>query len=175
MCEGLRRSKRQRKETSFGNDFYTYLVENDPTSFLETISAPYAKQWDKAIRTEIESIEKNNSWTLVNLPKEAKLNGCKWIFKKKYHPDRSINKYKARLVAKGFTQKSNIDYFDTFVPVIRIFFIRVLLALAPTHKLVIHQLDVKTTLLNSELEEEIYMTQCEGCVVPGQENRCANF
>jgi len=37
LCEDLRRSKRQRKETSFGDDFYTCLVENDPTSFLEAI------------------------------------------------------------------------------------------------------------------------------------------
>jgi len=53
-------------------------------------------------------------WTLVDMPKGAKLIGCKWIFKNKYHLDGSIEKYKARLVAKGFTQKHNIDYFDTF-------------------------------------------------------------
>jgi len=41
-------------------------------------------------------------------------------FKKKYHPDGSIDKYKARLVAKGITQKPNIDYFDTFAPMTRI-------------------------------------------------------
>jgi len=171
MSEGLRRSKRQRKETSFGDDFYTYLVENDQTSFLEATSALDAKQWNKAIKTEIESIEKNNTWTLVDLPKGAKPIGYKWIFKKKYHPDGSIDKYKAILVAKGFTQKPNIDYFDTSVPMTRISSIQVLLALAATHKLVIHQMDVKTAFLNGELEEEIYMTQPEGCVVPGQENR----
>ena len=66
ICEVLRRSKRQRKKTSFGDDFYTYLVENDPTSFLEATSVPNAKQWDKAIRTKIESIQKNNTWTLVD-------------------------------------------------------------------------------------------------------------
>jgi len=138
ICEGLRRSKRQRKETSFGDNFYTYLVENDPTSFLEATSAPDAKQWDKTIKTEIESIKKNNTWTLVNLPKGAKPIGCKWIFKKKYHLDGSIDKYKARLVAKGFTQKPYIDYFDTFALVTKISSIRVLLALAAIHKLVIH-------------------------------------
>ena len=40
LSEDVRRSKRQRKETSFGNDFYTYLVENDPISFVEATSAP---------------------------------------------------------------------------------------------------------------------------------------
>ena len=90
------------------------------------------------------------------------------IFKKKYHPDGSIEKYKVRLVAKGFTQKHNIDYFDTFAPVIRISSMCVLLALTSIQKLVIHQMDVKTTFLNGELEEEVYMTQPEGCVAPGQ-------
>jgi len=55
--------------------------------------------------------------------------------------------------------------------VTRISSIQVLLALTATHKLVIHQMDVKTTFLNGDLEEEIYMTQPEGCVVPGQENK----
>jgi len=40
MCEDLRRSKRQRKETSYGDVFYTYLVGNEPLSFSEAISAP---------------------------------------------------------------------------------------------------------------------------------------
>jgi len=171
LSEDVRRSKRQRKETSFGDDFYTYLVENDPIIFLEATSAPDAKHWDKANKTELDSIKKNNTWTLVDLPKGAKLIGCKWIFKKKYHPDGSIEKYKARLVAKGFTNKHNIDYFDTFAPVTRIFSIRVLLALTSIHKLVIHQMDVKIAFLNGELEEEIYMIQPEGCVVPGQKEK----
>ena len=109
MSEDVRRSKRQRKETSFGDDFYTYLVENDPISFLEATSSSDAKHSDKAIKTEFDSINKNNMWTLVDLTKGAKLIGCKWIFKIKYHPGGSMEKYKARLVAKGFTQKHNID------------------------------------------------------------------
>jgi len=48
------------------------------------------------------------------LPKGAKPISGKWIFKEKYHLDGSIEKYKARLVAKGFTEKSNINDFDTF-------------------------------------------------------------
>jgi len=83
ISKDVRRSKRQRNETSFGDDFYTYLVENDPISFLEVTSALDAKFWDKTIRTEIDSINKNNTWTLVDLPKGAKLIDCKWIFKKK--------------------------------------------------------------------------------------------
>jgi len=68
------------------------------------------------------------------LPPGSKPIGCKWIFKRKYFSDGSIDKYKARLVAKGFTQKQNVDYFDTFAPVARISSIRVLIALASIHK-----------------------------------------
>nr|KYP65230.1 Copia protein [Cajanus cajan] len=74
------------------------------------------------------------------------------MFKRKYNPGRSIEKYKARLVVKGFTQKQDIDFFDTFAPVSRISSIRVLIALASIHRLVIHQMDVKTAFLNGELE-----------------------
>ena len=85
--------------------------------------------------------------------------------------DGTIDKFKARLVAKGFTQKDGIDYFDTYAPVARISTIRVLVALASMHNLVIHQMDVKTAFLNGELQEEIYMEQPEGFVLKGHENK----
>ena len=96
--------------------------------------------------------------------------GCKRIFKKKIKPDGTINKYKARLVAKGFKQKEDLDFFDTYSPVTRITSIRVLIAIVALHNFEIHQMDVKTTFLNGELEE-IYMEQSEGFVAPGQEKK----
>ena len=141
----LRRSKRRRKEVSFGDDFYTYLIENDPSFYFEAIFPPDALLWKKAIKIELDSILKNQTWKLVDLPSGEKPIGYKWIFKRKYFPDGSIEKYKARLVAKSFSQKQNIDYFDTFAPVTRISSIHILIALAPIHKLFIHQMDVKTT------------------------------
>ena len=123
----LRRSKRQRKEVSFGDDFYTYLIENEPSSYFEAISSPDTLLWKEAIKIELDFILKNQTWELVDLPSGAKPIGYKWIFKRKYCPYGSIEKYKARLVAKGFSQKQNIDYFDTFAYVTRISSIRILL------------------------------------------------
>nr|GEV86959.1 zinc finger, CCHC-type [Tanacetum cinerariifolium] len=85
--------------------------------------------------------------------------------------DGSIDKYKARLVIQGFRQKEGIDFFDTYAPVARITTIRLLLALAAIHNLVIHQMDVKTAFLNGDLDEEIYIKQPEGFVMPGHENK----
>ena len=83
--------------------------------------------------------------------------GCKWAFKKKLRPDGTIEKYKVRLVDKGYTQKEDENFFDTYSPVARLTTIRVLLSLAASHGLLVHQMDVKTAFLNGELEEEIYM------------------
>ncbi|GKB97451.1 zinc finger, CCHC-type containing protein [Tanacetum coccineum] len=85
--------------------------------------------------------------------------------------DGIIDKFKARLVIQGFRQKEGIDYFDTYAPVARITTIRLLLALAAIHNLVIHQMDVKTAFLNGNLEEEVYMKQPEGFVMSGNEHK----
>ena len=122
----LRRSKRTRKKTINSlDDFYTFLVDDDPrsykeamnssykeamnSSYKESMNSPDAPLWKKAINSEIESIMHNHMWEIVDLPPGTKTIGYKGIFKKKLKPYGSIEKYKARLVAKGFKQKKGID------------------------------------------------------------------
>ena len=97
------------------------------------------------------------------------------MFKKKLKADGSIDKFKARLVAKRYTQKEGIDYFDNYSPVTRLTIIRILIAMASIHKLIVHQMNVKTAFLNGDLDEEIYLDQPEGFVVQGQEIKCVNL
>ena len=148
-----------------------YLVDDVPRNLSEAYASTDAEYWKEAIRSEMDSIIANGTWEVTDLPAGCKPVGCKWIFKKKLWPDETINKFKARLVAKGFTQKEGEDYFDTYSPVARTTTIRVLIALAASYGLLIHQMDVKTAFLNGELEEEIYMEQPEGFVVPGYEKK----
>nr|GEW02989.1 zinc finger, CCHC-type [Tanacetum cinerariifolium] len=96
----------------------------------------------KAIEDEIGSIMENNSWVLSDLPPGCKPLGFKWIFKRKMKVD-----------------------------VARITTIRLLLALAIVHNLVIHQMNAKTTFLNGDLDEKVYMTQPEGFVMPRNEHK----
>ena len=81
-----------------------------------------------------------------------------------------MDKYKLDY-AKGFTQKSSIDYFDVYSTVARITTIRVLIVLVAIHKLILHQMNVKTTFLNGDLDEEIYIDQPEGFIASEQENK----
>jgi hypothetical protein len=54
---------------------------------------------------EIDSIERNNTWDLVDLPEGKKSIGVKWVYKTKLNADGQVEKYKARLVARGYSQQ----------------------------------------------------------------------
>uniref|UniRef100_A0A2N9GRF5 CCHC-type domain-containing protein n=2 Tax=Fagus sylvatica TaxID=28930 RepID=A0A2N9GRF5_FAGSY len=188
-----RRSQRVRKEKDFGPDFISYQVnvylvegnrekvlsklpfvgnvEEDPNTYSEAMASRDAAFWREAVNDEMDSILSNNTWVLVDLPPSSNTIGCKWVFRRKYRTDGTIQTFKARLVAKGFRQREGIDYFDTYAPVARITSIRVLIALASIYKLVVHQMDVKTAFLNGDLDEEVYMDQPEGFVLPGNEKK----
>jgi hypothetical protein len=151
--EAPRRSKRKRTEKSFGDDFIIYLMDDTPKTIAEAYSLPDADYWKEAVRSEMDSIMSNGTWEVVERPYGCKPMGCKWVLKKKLRSDGTIDKYKARLVAKGYTQKEREDFFDTYSPVARLTTIRVLLSLAASHGLLVHQMDAKTAFLNVELKD----------------------
>ena len=79
-----------------------------------------------------------------------------------------MEKYKARLVAKGYSQVSGIDFGDIFSPVAKVDSIRLHLSVVVVFDFEVEQMDVKTTFLHEDLEEEIYMKQLEGLAVKGK-------
>lgn len=82
------------------------------------------------MRTELLSIQENNTWYYTNLPKGHKAIGLKWVFKVKRDPKGNVVKHKARLVAKGYAQRQGVDYEEVFAPVARLETVRLILALA---------------------------------------------
>jgi len=82
-----------------------------------------------------------------------------------------IDKFKSRLVAKGFTQIEGTYYAETFSLAVRLASINLLLALVAHLNLELFQMDVKTTFLNGNLEEEIYMDLPIHFVSKGQEEK----
>lgn len=66
---------------------------------------------------EMRTLEKNQTWELVDLPRGKTSVGCRWALAVKHKADGSVKRYKIRLVAKGYTQTFSIDYQKTFAPV----------------------------------------------------------
>ena len=77
--------------------------------------------------------------------------------------------YKSWLVAKGFKQEHRVDYNEIFSPIVKMTTLRLLLGVVATEDLMLEQLDVKTTFLHGDLEENIYMSQLEGLKTTGEE------
>eukprot|EP00253_Pinus_taeda_P019551 PITA_19551 len=122
------------------------LLSFQPSSFEEAIRDENRVQ---AMDEEIKAIEKNDTWDLVDLPKDKNL--------------------------IGFSQQSGIDFGETFAPVARLDTVREFLATAAHNKCKVYQMDVKSAFLNGILEEEIYVQQPLGYEVESNEEKVYNL
>src|SRR5213078_82877 len=114
-------------------------------------------QWEAAMDVEIKSIMKTDCWELVPPPRKGRVVGSRWVYRLK---DGDL--FKARFCAKGFTQRWGEDYDETYAPVAKYTSIRILFALlAGCKNTKIHQMDVNTAFLNSDLDEIVYVEQPE--------------
>lgn len=139
----------------------------EPKNYKE---ACLSEHWIKAMKSELDALDKNETWNIVDLPPHVKPIGNRWVFKVKHKADGTIERYKARLVAKGYNQIEGLDFFDTFSPVAKLTTVRTLLATAAINNWFLHQLDVNNAFLHRELKEDVYMTIPEGvtCHKPNQ-------
>nr|GEV35230.1 copia protein [Tanacetum cinerariifolium] len=105
-------------------------------------------------------------WELLPQPDRVMIIALKWIYKVKLEEYGDVLKNKARLVAKGYRQEEGIDFDESFAPVAPIEAIHIFIANVASKNMTIYQMDVKTTFLNRELKEEVYVSQPEGFVDP---------
>jgi hypothetical protein len=75
--------------------------------------------------------------------------------------DGHVTGKKARLVCKGYAQVKGIEFEETFSPVARMEAIKLILDYDCFENIKVYQMDVKSTLLNGDLEEEVYIEQPE--------------
>ncbi|GJT08382.1 transposable element, partial [Tanacetum coccineum] len=149
--ESIATSKPKRNTKSLLALMIRWLVHDDvPTTYSEAVRDSENEKWRIAMSEEMQSLQKNHTWELTNLPEGKKAIGCKWVYaKKEGFPSQDDVRYKARLVAKGYAQKVGIDYNEVFSPV--------------------------TIFLHGDLEEEIYMVQPEGFKVVGKRMKYSKY
>lgn len=131
-----------------------YSAVCEPVSYKDAASDP---AWVKAMQLEIDALQSNKTWSIVDLPPGKKPIGCRWIYKVKYLSSGEVERFKARLVAKGFSQREGLDYGETFSPVAKMVTVRSIVALTASKGWHIFQMDVHNAFLNGDLLEEVYM------------------
>ena len=141
----------------------------------EAKKSPFWEGFNRAIFTELETLERNGTWVFVDrasLPRGTNILRSKMVFDLKYGPTGEFLKFKARMVAMGFTQVEGVDYFDTFAGVLSPKSFRILLALWNCFpELSFEHWDVKSAFTNAPIEETIYVHQVPGFEKEGTEGK----
>ncbi len=123
LIEALKHTEINWLEFFENNNNFTEILnlENDPLSYAEALSSAESENWKIAIKEELNSMNKNNTWSLIkrNEINSSNILTSKWVFRKKISPDGKMI-YKARLVIRGFQDKNIYDRTEIYAPVIRL-------------------------------------------------------
>ena len=92
--------------------YVNYVSADNPGNYNDAISSQESEKWREAMNKEIECLKKNDTWNLVEKPKDKKILDLRWVYTKK-----ADAKFKARIVVRGFQRREIID--DIYSPVTR--------------------------------------------------------
>nr|GEX84781.1 retrovirus-related Pol polyprotein from transposon TNT 1-94 [Tanacetum cinerariifolium] len=144
-------------EVQFGG----FCNANEPKNVNEALGD---ESWIVAMQEELNKFVANDVWELVPQPRNMKIIGTKWVFRKKLDENGVVSQNKSRLVAQGYNQQEGIDYDENYAPVTKLESIRILLAYACTLDFKLFQMDVKIAFLNGFINEEVYVAQPPGFI-----------
>ena len=116
----------------------------------------------KAAREEADSLHRNGTWTLVELPRGARALTGKWVFTKKRDEHGAVVRHKARWVARGFLQRAGVDFGEIFSNTVNRSVIKMVISMAAGHGWPLYQLDVVTAFLHPKIKETVYVEQPHG-------------
>nr|GFB78939.1 zinc finger, CCHC-type [Tanacetum cinerariifolium] len=146
-----RKGKRVRKAKSYGCDFQLYLVEGSRDQVGLQYSYCYSIEGDPRTYNEAMQSRDSGFWKeAIDDEIGSIMENNTWVLSDLPPGCKWI--FKRKMKVDGTVDK-------------------LLLALAAIHNLVIHQMDVKTAFLNGDLDEEVYMKQPEGFIMPGNEHK----
>lgn len=124
--------------------------------------AKASSEWNKAMISEMEALEKNGTWLLVPRTLKHNVLSCKWVYKLKQDENGRITRHKAHLVANWMRQIDGINVQNTFTSFIKPTTIQIVLSIATTNGWDLWQLDVSNAFLHGVLQEDVFMLQPPG-------------
>ena len=168
QSEGARTSGRVTKKPEHLRDFVcladepSKVLPANPQSYTEAIRSSEKEQWLQAMKNELQALNENETWDLVDRPSGVRVIRNRWVLRIK-DLENGEKKFKARLVAQGFVQRQGIDYDETFSPVARYDTVRALLAIAASRGSLLAQFDVRSAFLYGKIENrEVFLEQPDG-------------
>jgi len=129
----------------------------EPTTYKQAVESPLCDKWKTAMEDEIQSLEDNNTWDIVNVPSDQHVLKGRWVYKVKRDAHGQVSRYKARWVVKGYKQQFDIDYDQTFVSVVKLQMYKTLFALAAHYDLEVDQMNVTTAFLYGPIDQVVYV------------------
>lgn len=127
--------------------------------FEEVMKSKDKEVWMKVVQEEFDFLIENGILVFEDFSAGRKVIDGKWIFRRKFKSDGSIDRYKVRFVVRGFKRISGIDYleYELFFSVVIIQTVRFFLVLAAELDMELEYLDVCTVFFNGDLKEIIYI------------------
>lgn len=152
---------KEKKTSRYGDPYiyqpayFSYCNRVVPGTFEYAMVCNEAGTWKEAMNHEMESLERNEIWTLMNRPYNKNILDVKWVYKKN-----TRNIFKAKLVVAGYQQEEIID--STYSPVLKMQTLKLLLSYYCQNSLSIEQMAVETAFLNGKVNSEVYAKQASG-------------
>ncbi|GKA35075.1 retrovirus-related pol polyprotein from transposon TNT 1-94, partial [Tanacetum coccineum] len=145
-----------RSQTQNHSNFFCFISRIEPKNVNEALKD---ESWVIAMQEKLNQFVANDVWELVPFLVSQSVIGTKWVFRNKLDENGIVSRNKARLVAQGYNQQKGIDYDETYASVAILESIRILLAIACANDFKLYQMDVKSSFLNSFINEEVYVAQ----------------
>jgi hypothetical protein len=129
----------------------------EPQNYVESEASPQCKEWRGARLQEKQSLHKRKVMFLQRIPEGVKVLKSRYIYKIKRDSRGKVKQFKARLVILGCQQEKGVDVEQTFAPVVKGVTIRLIMALAFTMNMLIHQIDISSAFCYANVEDDVYM------------------
>ena len=141
---------------------------NDPDfpTFHQAMMRPDAEEWKEAMKEELQTLIKLKTWTVVSreeaVRKGKKVIKSTWAFRQKRSPDGLPTKKKARCCVRGDQQDENVDYFESYSPVVQWSSVRLMLVLSIVHGLETRQVDYVNAFAQADLNKDVFIEMPPG-------------
>jgi len=152
--------------------FAAKLSDDDTPNYREAMNGADRDGFKLAMKEEWKQLMEMETWDIVDrteaVQKNANIIGSTWAYKRKRFPDGSVRKLKARMCARGDQQIKDVDYFDTYAPVVSWTTVRTLLTMSCVLGLETKQVDYTLAFCQAKLDEPVYINFPQGYQVEGK-------